>query len=486
MKILLTGANGYIGKRLLPVLLEQGHELICCVRDKKRFDISIYIQKFEVVEIDFLKPFSYNILPTDIDIAYFLIHSMSTVSGDFEEMEIAVTKNFIKYLHFTSVKQIIYLSGITNEKTLSKHLQSRLNVENIFFNSEIPVTVLKAGIIVGSGSASFEIIRDLVEKLPVMITPKWLYTKCQPIAIRNVIHLLVGVIGRRDCYNQSFDIGGPDVLTYKQMLQQYAEVRKQKRYFIVLPIMSPRMSSVWLYFITSTTYRLALNLVDSMKVDVICQDNRLMQMLTIEPIRYKRAIEMAFDKIKQNLVVSSWKDSLISSSELSTISNFIEVPDYGCYKDVTRTVIKTDVNQVIENLWSIGGERGWYYASWLWQLRGWFDRLVKGVGLRRGRTNPNTISAGDALDFWRVLFADKVKTRLLLYAEMKLPGEAWLEFRIKCEKGQMVLYQTATFRPNGIWGRIYWYLMLPFHFFLFSGMSRKMINYLPKNNDVKS
>lgn len=474
MRILITGANGYIGQRLIPVLLEQGHTLYCCVRNKARFESEHAHERLLIVEMDFLNPVSAQ-LPTGIDVAYYLIHSMSSDTGSFDEAEAICARNFLKQIEATETKQIIYLSGIVNAQNLSKHLFSRLQVEEILNEGKIPLTVLRAGIIVGSGSASFEIIRDLVEKLPVMITPKWLNTKCQPIGVRNVIQFLTGVLGREDCYEASFDIGGSEVLTYKEMLLQFAKERKLKRTIWTVPVMTPKLSSYWLYFVTSTSYPLAINLVNSMKVDVVCRPNDLAARLHIELIPYRQAVQMAFAKIEQNLVGSSWKDAFISSNTPQEMMKYINVPSFGCFKDLKRRELPDTHEQVLNNVWSIGGAKGWYYANRLWRIRGFLDKLVGGVGLRRGRTNINTIDPGDALDFWRVLIADKAQKRLLLYAEMKLPGEAWLEFKIVEDNRKWYLTQEATFRPKGLWGRLYWYSLLPFHYFIFTGMINNIV-----------
>jgi uncharacterized protein YbjT (DUF2867 family) len=473
MRILLTGANGYVGRRLLPELINQGHEVVCAVRDKLRLGLDTHtLSLITIWEVDFLEDVRFEKCPETIDIAYFLIHSMSSSTATFDQMEAATALNFNRYSEYMNVKQVIYLSGIVNDPKLSKHMLSRNNVEKILFGGKPNLTVLKAGIIVGSGSSSFEIIRDLCEKLPVMITPKWVLTKTQPIAIRDVIKYLIGVQNREDCFNESFDIGGPNVITYKQMMQLYAKTRQIKLAIITVPIMTPKLSSYWLYFVTSTSYKLAMNLVDSMKVEVICNDNRLQQLLKIKPISYVDAIKLAFEKIEQNLVISSWKDSLASSRFKNNLSNYIQVPNFGCLKDAKKMTI-SDSNQVLENIWSIGGEKGWYYGNWMWQLRGFIDKLFGGVGLRRGRTSPTHLDNGDSLDFWRVLLADKENKRLLLFAEMRVPGEAWLEFKIDEDN---VLHQIATFRPKGIFGRLYWYSMLPFHFFIFGGMIKNIAN----------
>ncbi|MEW5847063.1 MAG: SDR family oxidoreductase [Bacteroidota bacterium] len=471
MKILLTGVTGYIGQRLLPVLIDSGHEVVCCVRDKNRFNTKRYpYQKITVIEVDFLKRETLDQIPNDIEVAYYLIHSMSTQSGDFQELEEVSANNFKERLELTTVKQVIYLSGISNADALSKHLTSRRNVETILSGSKFALTTLRAGIIVGSGSASFEIIRDLVEKLPIMVAPKWLNTKCQPIAIRNVVEFLVGVIGKSATYNKSYDIGGPDILTYKEMLLRFAKVRGLKRYIFIVPVMTPKISSYWLYFITSTSFALAKNLVNSMKVEVICKPNNLATMLGITLIDYDTSIKLAFDTIEQNQVLSSWKDAQTSNAISQGLSKYIEVPVHGCYKDIRSRKVQ-NVDTVMQRLWAIGGKTGWYYGNLLWEIRGIIDQLMGGVGMRRGRKSDTELNPGDALDFWRVLIADKEERRLLLYAEMKLPGEAWLEFRID---NNNVLTQTATFRPLGLLGRLYWYSVLPFHFLIFGGMLKRI------------
>ena len=471
MKILLTGVTGYIAQRLLPVLLANGHEVVCCVRDKHRFQNKNYSsEKLTVIEADFLKKESLQHIPNDIDVAYYLIHSMSTQTGDFESMEEKCATNFKNRIEQTTAKQVIYLSGISNAEELSKHLSSRKNVETVLSGANFALTTLKAGIIVGSGSASFEIIRDLVEKLPFMITPRWLKTKCQPIAIRNVIEFLIGVVGKSETYNNSYDIGGTDVLSYKEMLLRFAKIRGLKRRIVIVPVMTPKISSYWLYFVTATSYSLAKNLVNSMKIEVTCQPNNLAMLLGIKLIDYDNAIKMAFDKIEQNQVLSSWKDAQTSNLLNKGLSNFIEVPVNGCFKDIRKLRVENSTVS-LEKIWAIGGKTGWYYGNWLWEVRGVMDQLAGGVGMRRGRKSDTEISQGDALDFWRVLFADKNEKRLLLFAEMKLPGEAWLEFKID---DQQILTQTATFRPLGVLGRLYWYAVLPFHGLIFKGLINKI------------
>lgn len=463
MKILLTGVTGYIGKRLMIELIKEGHKLVCCTRDASRFNPEKSLLPYlEVIEIDLLDAESLKKIPGDIEAAYYLVHSMSG-TDNYRELEFNSAHNFRKAVSQTGAKQVLFLSGIINEDELSDHLQSRKNVEEELGRGTCALTTLRAGIIIGSGSASFEIIRDLVEKLPVMIAPRWLNTLCQPIGIADVLKFLTQSLMHRETFNKNFDIGCPDILSYKEMLLRYADARGLKRSIGIVPVMTPKLSSYWLYFITSTSYSLAVNLVDSMKVKVVCRDAKLQEILGIEPITYKEAVNRALDKIQNQSVTSSWKDAFISGDFNISVSNFIKVPQYGCFRDA-RTRKVQNVKNTLNKIWSIGGNNGWYYGTWLWRIRGFMDKLSGGVGLRRGRTHPSELKAGDAVDFWRVLLADRAEERLLLFAEMKLPGEAWLEFRIEDE----CLYQTATFRPKGLGGRLYWYAVLPF-MPLFSG-----------------
>lgn len=474
MKILITGANGYIGRRLIPVLLDQGHELFCCVRDQARFDWHLRHARVHTLELDFLKPRPAAEFPTDLEVAFYLIHSMNSVIGDFAAPERQSATRFSELLAPTRCRQIVYLSGIVNEPALSAHLSSRLAVEQLLRSGRIPCTVLRAGIVVGSGSASFEIIRDLVEKLPVMIAPKWLQTRGQPIAVRNVIQFLVGVMLRAETYDQDFDIGGPEILNYRQMLTQFAEVRGLRRLIITVPVMTPRLSSYWLYFITSTSFALAANLVDSMKIETIPRPNHLAEQLGITLLSYKKAVALALERIESGNVVSGWKDSFASSGASLALMRSANVPRHGCFTDVRTRNVTGHAELVWQRVWSIGGDTGWYYGNWLWALRGLLDKTAGGVGLNRGRTHAHDIQAGDALDFWRVLVADKAAKRLLLFAEMRLPGEAWLEFQIVSTRDGDQLIQTATFRPRGVSGRLYWYAVLPLHHFIFNGMSNAL------------
>lgn len=466
MRILLTGANGYIGSRLLPVLAEEGHQIVALVRSSRRLVIPDHLKdKVEIVVADLLDESTLDRIPKNIEASYYLVHSMSDHSDGFVAQEKKAAENFIHAIEKTNCQQIIYLSGLAKGELLSEHMQSRHQVEEVLFSKEIPVTVLRAAIIIGAGSASFEIVRDLVEKLFVMIVPKWASSLCQPIAIKDVIFYLQEVLGNKKTYNKTFEIGGPEKLTYLDMLYAYAKVRKLKRWIIPVPVLTPRLSSYWLFFVTSTSFKLARSLVNSLKTNAICSDSPISAVIDHKCLRYEEALERAFTKIEQNTVVSSWKDAVVRSELKPDLRSYIEVPVHGCLKEIVKTPYK-DRQEAIFSLWKIGGKSGWYYMDWAWSIRGFLDKLVGGAGLNRGRTHPTSLKNGDVIDFWRVLLADQEGGHLLLYAEMRVPGEAWLEFHI--EKG--VVTQTATFRPKGLSGRLYWYLLYPIHHFIFRGL----------------
>lgn len=480
MKILLTGANGYIGQRLLPLLIEAGHEVVCLVRDPRRFELPERLRPHvQIAQGDLLKPDSLQQLPTDIDAAYYLVHSMSGDGKDFFRLEQESARNFTEYLNRTTARQLIYLSGIANDRALSVHLRSRKGVEKVLGTASAALTVLRASIIIGSGSASFEIIRDLVEKLPVMVTPRWLNSRCQPICIRDVMFYLTSVLGNETCYGRSFDVAGPDVLTYREMLLRLADVRGYRRYIVTVPVLTPRLSSWWLFLVTSTTFSLAQSLVESLRNDTVADPQRsIAAVLPHECMGYSAAVELAFQRIEQNEVVSSWSDALSSGVMPRNYMDHIQIPQHGLLTDRQLLRFRHDPQQVLQNVWSIGGDRGWYKVDWLWRIRGLMDKVVGGVGLRRGRRSPTRLRAGDPLDFWRVLVADKASRRLLLYAEMKLPGEAWLQFRIlDNDDGSHTLEQLAAFRPQGLAGRLYWYSLVPFHFVIFKGMIENIVHY---------
>lgn len=472
-KVLVTGATGFVGKRLIAFLLDKGHEVyaLCRIRGAKVFPEdrpNLHYLWGDLRNLEKSSP-----IPIEIEAAYYLVHSMTEIMNDLTRVELEVAKNFIALLKPTQVKQIIYLGGIINDKKkLSPHLKSRLLVEEILKSSGIPTTILRASIIIGAGSASFEIIRDLTEKLPFMIAPKWISTSCQPIAIADVIFYLSEVLLRQDCLNKIFDIGGPDVYTFKQLLMEYAKFRNLKRWIIEVPILTPRLSSYWLVLISSVRFSLCFYLVESMKISSVCHLNEMEKLIPHRCLSFHEALKIVFQKISQNEVLSTWMDAWDIKDLDPSIQKFIEVPKEGCLRNQQVVVLQAAKEECINRIWKIGGNTGWYALDWAWKLRGMIDKCIGGVGLNRGRRHPSEIQVGDAIDFWRVLRADKEKADLILFAGMKVPGEAWLEFKIENINGQECLIQTATFRPKGILGRLYWYSMAPFHFMIFKKMAR--------------
>ena len=477
-KILVTGATGFVGKRLIIVLLEQGHEVyaLCRIQGRKLFPNDP--PNLHYFWGDLRTPETVQNFPKDLDVAYYLVHSMSEIVSDLNISEVQVAQNFIDAVKKTDLKQIIYLGGIINdEKKLSPHLKSRLLVEGILKSSPIPTTILRASIIIGAGSSSFEIIRDLCEKLPFMIAPKWLNSPCQPIAIRDVLFYLSQVIAKPECLNKTFDIGGPQVLTFRELLLEYADFRGLKRYVLNVPILTPRISSFWLVFITSVRFSICFYLVESIKNSSVVKLNELQKILPHECLTFKQALKLVFQKIAQNEVVSTWMDSW--QIEKTNLNQYVEVPKDGCLYDEKRFEIKDSKEEALKRIWKIGGATGYYALDWAWHLRGFFDKIIGGVGLNRGRRLPTEIQAGESIDFWRVLRADKEKADLILFAEMKLPGEAWLEFKLVEENKKWILIQKATFRPKGIWGRLYWYTLSPFHHFIFRKMAKTLAGEAP-------
>lgn len=475
--VLVTGANGYIGKRLIRGLLDKGHEVTATVRDCGRFDELQYrdaADRLHVIEADFLDENTLKHLPKHIDAAYYLIHSMSSGEG-FAEREERCARNFSERAAALKWHHIVYLGGlVTQTEGLSEHMSSRVKVESILEQCPVPLTALRASIIVGSGSGSFEIVRDLTEKLPVLITPRWVHTRCQPIAIRNVIEYLIGVAMQPDSRNRRFDIGGPEVMSYLELIKRYAKIRGLRRLFIPTPVLSPRLSSGWLCLLTSTSFPLARALVDSLTHETVCHDEEIQKLIPLKLLSYNEAVELALEKIAQNLVPSSWMDALTSGTLSPELFSAVKVPEHGVLSDQQTTPLTSSKDAAIERIWSLGGANGWPSMNWAWKLRGSIDKWFGGIGIRRGRRHPSELRAGDALDFWRVLLADRERGRLILYAEMKLPGEAWLEFSIDEHGHGPVLKQTATFRPQGLLGRAYWYLVLPLHFLLFPRMARRL------------
>jgi uncharacterized protein YbjT (DUF2867 family) len=474
--IFVAGGSGYVGGRLVPRLLEDGYRVRALARSPEKLRSRRWgtHPQLEVVQGDVL---DYPCLVQALEgcrAAYYLVHSMNPEVDDFSHTDRTAAMHMTRAAAAANLKQIIYLGGLGEQGSgLSHHLQSRGEVGQVLQLGPVPVTILRAAMIIGSGSASFEILRYLVDRLPVILTPRWVDTPCQPIGIRNVLHYLIGCLDCQETLGETFDIGQPEILNYHRLIEIYAEeAGLRKRLIIPLPFVTPRLSAYAIHLTTPIPAALARPLTEGLKNPVICHDNRIAELLPQELFDCRKAIRLALDRIKEHYIESSWSDSgPIHPAEWSGSGD----PDWAggkIFTDSRRVIIDAEPDKIWPALASIGGEVGWYYANWLWKLRGMIDRLLGGVGLSRGRRDHREIFAGDALDFWRVIDVEQPK-HLLLNAEMKLPGEAVLFFKLlPRHDGRTELRQIARFLPRGLLGLAYWYLVTPFHRFVFDGMLR--------------
>ena len=471
MKIALTGATGYIGGRLAPRLLEGGYSIRCLVRSARKLQdrswVSTNDERVEIREVDLADEGAVAKHLEGCEAAFYLVHSMLAAGhAAYASRDRELARGFGVAAKRAGVKRIIYLGGLGETgPSLSEHLRSRREVEEALGEGGVPVTVLRAAMIIGSGSASFEILRYLVERLPVMVTPRWVSSLCQPIAVRNVIGYLVGGLGREETVGQVYDIGGPEVLPYSDIMRIMAEeLGLGKRWILPVPVLTPRLSSYWIHLVTPLSHDIARPLAEGLRNPVVCHDNRLRDLIPQQPLlTVRESIRSALESVAANAVETTWSmagpipgdpDWAGGTVFEDARSVSVKVPDWALFRAVCR----------------VGGGHGWYAADTLWRIRGWLDRLVGGPGLRRGRRDPERVSYGEALDFWRVTAVEQNR-RLALRAEMKLPGEALLEFRI--ERGQdeeCVLRQTARFQPRGLFGLLYWYAVVPLHHIVFRGM----------------
>lgn len=476
-KILVAGASGYVGSRLVPRLLEKGFAVRCLARNPEKLKGRSW-KGVEIVKGDVLNPDTLFPALQGIEVAYYLVHAMGN-AGDFSENDAVSARNFSRAATEAGVQRIIYLGGLGDEEqNLSEHLQSRQEVGAILGETGIPVTELRASIIIGSGSASFEIIRDLVKKLPLMITPRWVNSLCQPVAIRDVVSYLTLVVEEPRTAGEVYDIGGREVLPYADMMRQVAEVMGTRLRILNVPVLTPRLSAYWLNLVTSVPMSIAFPLVEGLRNDTVCRDNRIRELLPIPLTPFKEAVARALNIEKQYGVESRWTEASTYETAESDANH------YRLLKDVRVVYTEIAPEKVFRTLQKIGGKTGWYYAGWAWKLRGIFDRMIGGVGMRRGRRHPLDLRVGDTLDFWRVEEFQPEKY-LKLRAEMKVPGVAWLEFKVSSEGGKTVLNQTASFKPASWFGVAYWYAMMPFHFFIFRNMARKIVNIAKKSDPEK-
>lgn len=471
-RIFVTGATGYVGGRLVPRLLDAGYTVRCYARSPRKLDQRTWRSHpgIEVVEGDLDTSPIADIAAAmaGCDFAYYLVHSMLAAGSEYASRDQKMADHFATAAEQAGVKRIIYLGGLGETgEDLSEHLSSRLDVGSALRDGNVPVTELRAAMIIGSGSASFEILRYLVERLPAMITPKWVRTECQPIAIRNVLEYLEDCLTVPETSGEIIDIGGPDIMTYHEIMKVMADVRGlPKRLIIPVPVLTPKLSSAWIHLITPLSSDIARPLAEGLRNRVVCRDDKAQTLMPQNLISVRESIRLALDRIEHNDVETSW----------STAGTIPGDPDWAggtVFIDERSTTIDAPPATVFRAVCRIGGGNGWYAADWLWRLRGFMDQLVGGPGLRRGRRDPERIEYGDALDFWRVTGL-KPAERLSLRAEMKVPGEALLEFNLtpSSDSNQTTLTQTARFLPKGLFGLVYWYAVLPFHNIVFRGMLR--------------
>lgn len=468
MKILVTGATGYIGGRLVGTIIFMGHDVRILAREPRKLARRNW-PRVEIFKGDVTQPETLSMPLEGIEVAYYLVHSLGTPGGKFAEKDYLGALNFAKAAKEAGVKRIIYLGGLGEaSENLSEHLKSRHQTGDALRSAGVPVTELRAAIIVGSGSASFAIIHDLVKKLPFMLCPRWVNSKCEPISIRQVIAYLVGVLEEPRSIGQTLDIGGGEVLTYKKMMQQCAEVMGRKLYVVTVPVLTPRLSSYWLSLVTQVPIGLARPLVEGLRNDVVTIDTRAREWINAPKVSYKEAVRLALEKMKRNEIESSWTDANTSKSA------WIGEPSGDLFEDNREMACKASPEVIFKNIEKLGGPHGWYHADWLWQLRAGMDWLVGGIGMRRGRPDPDKLEVGDPLDFWRV--EDKESNKLLvLRAEMKLPGVARLIFHIEPTPEGSVLNIKARFWPSRFWGRLYWYAVMPLHNYVFEGLIRSIV-----------
>jgi uncharacterized protein YbjT (DUF2867 family) len=483
--VLITGATGYVGGRLLPRLLEAGYRVRCLVRDPARLQGRPWLEQVEVVEGDVLKPATLPSAMQGVDTAYYLIHSMSG-SADFHQRDLTAARNFGDAARVAGVQQIVYLGGLGDpDADLSQHLRSRQKTGEALRESGVPVTEFRAAIIVGSGSVSFEMIRYLTERIPVMICPRWVYTRVQPTSIRNVLEYLVAALETPDSRGEIIEIGGSDVLTYGDMMMGYAEVRGLHRVLLPVPALTPGLSSHWVHWMTPIPADIARPLIEGLRNEVIVRDDKARRLFPgIQPMDYQTSVRLALTSLEASQVETAWSDALVTSQ--GDVSPVVLTTQDGMIIERRQRLVQATPAVVYRAFTGLGGERGWLYANWAWRLRGVMDRLIGGVGLRRSRRHPNDVRAGDALDFWRVEAVEPDRM-LRLRAEMKVPGGAWLQFEARPQsEGETLLLQTAFFAPKGLSGFLYWYVLYPIHGLIFSGMIRNLARWAERERDRNS
>jgi uncharacterized protein YbjT (DUF2867 family)/uncharacterized protein YndB with AHSA1/START domain len=483
--ILVTGATGYIGGRLVPRLLDEGYHVRCFVRDPERLRDFSWVDQVEIFEGDALDSLSLVKALQGITTAYYLIHGLQ---GDRQDAgrDLQSAANFASSAEITGVKRIIYFGELVDPTdNLSPYLRSRNETGYVLRQGRVPVTEFRAGMVIGSGSALFEMIRYTAERQPLFFCPKWFFTLAQPIAIRNVLEYLLAVLKSPASTGKLIEIGGATTLTYADMLMIYARERDLKRLLIPLPVYSPRLSAYWVHMITPVHWRVILPLIEGLHAESVVRGDQARRLFPrIQPLDYQTALHLALGRVTSDDVETSWSDALVVTQGDTRPYTF--TTSEGMMLERRNLILDLPPNQVFRAYTGLGGERGWLYLNWTWRFRGWIDKLVGGVGLRRGRRNPDDIRVGESLDFWRVE-AVEPDHLIRLRAEMKVPGKAWLEFQsIKQSDGKTLLTQTAYFAPRGLAGFLYWYILYPIHGFIFSGLIRKVAERAEKINHTKS
>ncbi|MGW7066359.1 SDR family oxidoreductase [Streptomyces sp. NPDC054855] len=481
LRCLVTGATGYIGGRLVPELLDAGHQVRCMARSPGKLRDYPWAGRAEVVRGDASDAESVGDAMRDIDVAYYLIHALGTGSG-FEETDRKAARIFAEQARAAGVRRIVYLGGLTPEgipeRDLSPHLRSRAEVGRILMESGVPATVLRAAVIIGSGSASFEMLRYLTERLPVMVTPSWVRTRIQPIAVRDVLRYLVGSATMPDDVNRTFDIGGPDVVTYRDMMGRYAAVAQlPHRLILPVPMLSPGLSSHWVGLITPVPASIARPLAESLRHEVICHEHDIARYVPDAPgapISFDRALALALERVKDAQVSTRWSSASVPGAPSDPLPTDPDWAGGSLYSDSRERTVDASPQALWGVVEGVGGDNGWYSFPLAWAVRGWLDRLVGGVGLRRGRRDAQRLRVGDSLDFWRVEEIEPGRL-LRLRAEMRLPGLAWLEMRADEDgRGRTRYRQRALFHPHGLLGHAYWWSVSPFHALVFGGMARNI------------
>lgn len=462
MRVAVIGASGYIGSHLVPELIGAGHEVVACARNRDVLDGRAW-EGAETRELDLLRAESIGPAIEGCDAAYYLVHSMGS-GKDFARRDRTAARNFAAAAEEAGLKRIVYLGGLVPEGRVSRHLQSRAETGEYLRRGGVPVTELRASIIVGAGSAGFEIIRDLVNNLPAMVVPRWVQSRTAPIALDDLLGYLVGCLEHEETAGETFDVAGPEVLRYGDMLAQYGEVVGKRARMFPVPVLTPRLSSYWLDLVTSVPANVARPLVEGLREDLIPGDRRIEAIVRLRLHTYREAVETALEAERSEPLPARWVEGSMR------FRGYRQDVSYYSKGESTETRAGVPADVLWATLSTIGGQRGWFYADWLWSVRGLMDRMAGGPGMRRGRRHAVDIRVGDAIDFWRVVGIEPGR-RLTLVAEMWLPGEAVLEFEVQdAEEGCSTLVTTARFHPRGVLGMLYWYAVTPLHGLIFTRM----------------